>query len=251
MQTSSGVAWITGGGTGIGRALALRLAAAGWKVAISGRRPGPLAETAARDPEHLIAYPLDVTALAAVRETAAHIEAELGTPDLVVLNAGLGQFVKLSEFNAELAERHMRINYLGAINGLDAILPGMRQRHAGHIVLMASLAGQRGLPRGAVYGPTKAALINLAEALRFDLAREGIAITVCNPGYVDTAMTRENNFAMPFLMSAERAASIIHRGILKRKFEITFPLRLSLTVKLLRCLPYPLYFFLMKTFYYR
>ncbi|HET7395238.1 MAG TPA: SDR family NAD(P)-dependent oxidoreductase [Gammaproteobacteria bacterium] len=245
------VAWITGGGTGIGRALALRLAAAGWTVAISGRRSGPLAETASSNPDRLRPYPLDVADLQAMRNTAARIEAELGPLTLVVLNAGIGQFLKLSEFNAEISAKHMQVNYLGVVNGLDAILPGFRQRHAGHIVVVASVAGYRGVPRAAAYGPTKAALINLVEALRFELERAGIRISVCNPGFIDTPMTADNNFPMPFLMRLDDAADRLYRGILKQKFEITFPRRLVMPLKLLRCLPYPLYFWLMRKFYFR
>lgn len=250
-KPASGVAWITGGGSGIGRALALRLAAAGWTVAISGRRPGPLAETAGSNPDRLHPYPLDVTDLQTVRATATRIESELGALTLVVLNAGIGQFIKLSEFNAELGARHMQVNYLGAVNGIDAILPAFRQRRAGHIVIVGSVAGYRGVPRAAVYGPTKAALINLAESLRFGLEREGIRISICNPGFVDTAMTADNRVPMPFLLNVEDAGDILYRGILKRKFEIAFPRRMVVLMKFMRCLPYLLYFFLMKTFYYR
>jgi NAD(P)-dependent dehydrogenase (short-subunit alcohol dehydrogenase family) len=250
-QSTSRVAWITGGGTGIGRTLALRLATDGWTVAVSGRRPGPLDDTASQDPVHLHAYPLDVSDLEATRNTAARIEAELGPLELVVLNAGIGQFLKLSEFDAEISAKHMQVNYLGVVNGLDAILPVFRQRHAGHIVVVASVAGYRGVPRAAAYGPTKAALINLVESLRFELERVGIRISVCNPGFIDTPMTADNNFPMPFLMRVDDAADILYRGIRKQKFEITFPRRLVMPLKLLRCLPSPLYFWLMRKFYFR
>lgn len=250
-QPASPVAWVTGGGTGIGRSLALRLAAAGWTVAISGRRSGPLAATAGLDPERLHAYPLDVADLQAVRATVSRIETELGPLSLVILNAGIGQFVKLSEYSAEISTKHMQVNYLGVVHGLDAILPGFRQRHAGHIVIVASVAGYRGVPRAAAYGPTKAALINLAECLRFDLERQGINISICNPGFIDTPMTAENDFPMPFLMPVDKAADVLYRGILKKKFEITCPWRLVVTLKLLRCLPYAIYFPLLRKFYYR
>ncbi|MGH8370304.1 MAG: SDR family NAD(P)-dependent oxidoreductase, partial [Gammaproteobacteria bacterium] len=136
-------------------------------------------------------------------------------------------------------------------NGIDAILPAFLQRHAGHIVIVASVAGYRGVPRAAAYGPTKAALINLAESLRFELEHKGIRISVCNPGFVDTPMTAENNFPMPFMMPLEAAADLLYRGILKQKFEITFPRRLVILLKIMRCLPYPLYFWLMRKFYFR
>ncbi|MGH8322105.1 MAG: SDR family NAD(P)-dependent oxidoreductase, partial [Gammaproteobacteria bacterium] len=189
MQTDTAkIAWITGGGSGLGQALAVRLVREGWKVAVSGRRLEALQETARLADKNVHVYPLDVSDLAAMRRTAAHIEADLGPIDLVVLNAGMGQFVKLDNLRAETFATHMQVNYLGVVNGIDAVLASFRQRRAGHIVIVASVAGYRGVPRTAAYGPTKAALINLAESLRFDLEREGICISVCNPGYVETPM---------------------------------------------------------------
>ncbi|HVC28738.1 MAG TPA: SDR family NAD(P)-dependent oxidoreductase [Gammaproteobacteria bacterium] len=249
MQTSSArIAWITGGGSGIGQALALRLVREGWTVAVSGRRPDALQETARLAAAKVHAYPLDVSDLEAMRQTAARIESELGPIDLVVLNAGFGRFVKLDNLRAETFASHMRVNYLGAVNGIDAVLASFRQRHAGHIVIVASVAGYRGLPRTAAYGPTKAALINLAESLYFDLHREGIMISVCNPGFVKTPMTAENRATMPFLMDLEDACDALYHGIMQRKFEIAFPRRFVLLLKLFRCLPYALYFPIMRKF---
>ena len=236
------IAWITGGGSGIGRALALRLARAGWSVAVSGRRAEMLQETARLAGASVHAYPLDVTQLDAVRRVVAHIEKELGPIRLAVLNAGLGRFLKLDELHADVFAEHMRVNYLGTVNGIDALLPAFRRRHAGQIVITASLAGYRGLPGGAAYAPTKAALISLAESLRFSLQPEGIRISVCNPGFVKTPMTDDNHFPMPFLMEVDAAAERMYRGILKQQFEIKFPSRLAMFAKLGRCLPYPLYF---------
>ncbi|MGH8280996.1 MAG: SDR family NAD(P)-dependent oxidoreductase [Gammaproteobacteria bacterium] len=240
------IAWITGGGSGIGRALALRLARAGWTVAISGRRLEMLEQTARLAGTGIRAYPLDVTDLDAVRQTVLRIEQETGPIQLAVLNAGLGRFLKLDELRAEIFAEHMRVNYLGAVNGIDALLPVFRARHAGHIVITASLAGYRGLPGGAAYAPTKAALISLAESLRFSLEPEGIRISVCNPGFVKTPMTDDNHFRMPFLMDVDTAAERMYRGILRRKFEIVFPLRLALFARLGRTLPYSWYFRLMR-----
>ncbi|MDE2109252.1 MAG: SDR family NAD(P)-dependent oxidoreductase [Gammaproteobacteria bacterium] len=240
--TAQRVAWITGGGSGIGRALALRLARAGWTVAVSGRRLEMLEETARLAGAHIRVYPLDVTDLAAVRQSVRRIEQETGPIELAVLNAGLGRFLKLDELSAEVFAEHMRVNYLGAVHGIDALLPALRTRHVGHIVITASLAGYRGLPGGAAYAPTKAALISLAQSLRFSLEPEGIRISVCNPGYIKTAMTDENHFRMPFLMDVDDAAERLYRGILRGKFEITFPTRLALLARLGQCLPFSWYF---------
>jgi len=248
-EQKQNIAWITGGSSGIGRALAARLARTGWTVAVSSRRADALQETARLDGTNIHIYPLDVGEVAAVRQTAARIEAELGPIALAVFSAGIGRFLKLDLLRAEIFAEHMRTNYLGVVNGVDAVLPYFRARHAGHIVILASLAGYRGLPQGAAYAPTKAALINLTESLRFALEREGITISVCNPGFIDTPMTADNHFAMPFLMHVDAAAERLYRGILKRKFEIVFPRRLAWLTKLMRILPYPLYFALLKKFY--
>jgi NAD(P)-dependent dehydrogenase (short-subunit alcohol dehydrogenase family) len=249
LQTSTArIAWITGGGSGIGQALALRLAREGWKVAVSGRRMEALQETAQQAASNVHAYPLDVSDLEAMRRTAARIESEMGPIDLVVLNAGFGRLVKLDNLRAETFANHMQINYMGVVNGIDAVLASFRRRQAGHIVIVASVAGYRGLPRIAAYGPTKAALINLAESLYFDLQREGIKISVCNPGFVKTPMTVDNRMPMPFLMDLDDACEALYRGIMRQKFEIAFPWRFILMLKLFRCLPYRLYFPIMRKF---
>jgi NAD(P)-dependent dehydrogenase (short-subunit alcohol dehydrogenase family) len=243
------LAWITGGGTGIGRALALKLATRGWRVVVSGRRPKPLAETAAMStPGAIRTWPLDVTDVEAVRRTVAGIESELGHITLAVLNAGIYQPVKLDNFRAETQAAHMQVNYQGVVNGIDALLPGMRKRRHGHIVMVASVAGYRGLPLATAYGPTKAALINLAEALRFYAEPEGIRVSVCNPGFVKTPMTEGNRFRMPFLMGVEDAAEALYHGIEQRSFEIAFPTRFVWMLKFFRCLPYALYFPVMRKF---
>ena len=241
MQTH-GLAWITGGGTGIGRALALRLAADGWQVVVSGRRAEPLQETASQAPGAIHPWPLDVTDLPAVRRAVTEIEAKLGPITLAVLNAGMYHPVKLDSFKAELMAEHMQVNYQGVVNGMDAVLPGMRRRRGGHIVLVASVAGYRGLPLASGYGPTKAALINLAESLKYMFEKEGLRISVCNPGFVETPLTEGNRFPMPFLMQVDDAAAALQRGLYGGRFEIAFPTRFVLILKFMRALPYWLYF---------
>ncbi|HEV7165909.1 MAG TPA: SDR family NAD(P)-dependent oxidoreductase [Gammaproteobacteria bacterium] len=243
------LAWITGGGTGIGRALALSLAADGWQVVVSGRRLEPLAETAtAAKPGQVHAWPLDVSDLNNVRQAVPAIEAQHGAIALAVLNAGIYTAVKLVNFKAEILADHMRVNYQGVVNCMDPLIPAMRSRRQGHLVLVASVAGYRGLPLASAYGPTKAALINLAESLKYMLEREGIRISVCNPGFVETPLTENNKFPMPFLMKVDVAAEALKRGIYKGKFEIAFPTRFVLLLKFFRCLPYALYFPIIKKF---
>ena len=242
------LAWITGGGTGIGRALALSLARDGWQVVVSGRRPGLLAETTAAGAGRVHAWPLDVADISAVRRAVPAIEAEHGPIALAVLNAGMYSGVKLDSFKAETFAEHMRVNYQGVVNCMDPLIPLMRGRGRGHLVLVASVAGYRGLPLASAYGPTKAALINLAESLKYMLERAGIRISVCNPGFVDTPLTENNKFPMPFLMDVEDAALALKRGIYKGRFEIAFPTRFVLLLKFFRCLPYAVYFPLIRKF---
>ena len=246
--TDKRLAWITGGGTGIGRALALSLAADGWQVVVSGRRPEPLAETAMAGAGRVHTWSLDVADISAVRAAVPSIEAAHGPIALAVLNAGMFKSVKLDSFKAETFAEHMRVNYQGVVNCMDPLIPLMLGRGRGHLVLVASVAGYRGLPLASAYGPTKAALINLAESLKYMLERAGVRISVCNPGFVDTPLTENNKFPMPFLMNVEDAALALKLGIYRGKFEIAFPTRFVLLLKFFRCLPYAIYFPLIRKF---
>ena len=152
-------------------------------------------------------------------------------------------------FSAAKAAHSMAVNYQGIVNGVEALLPSMLQRGAGHIALMASVAGYRGLsPLTAAYGPAKAAVINLAEGLRNDLGARGVTVSEINPGYVETPMTSANKFPMPFIVSAEDTARRIVRGLEKRKFEIAFPWQLVAMMKLGRILPNAMFFWYARTF---
>ncbi len=188
------------------------------------------------------AFPLDVTDRHAVRNAVIAIEAALGPIGLAVLNAGIWRKMGASDFSAETCDDVWRVNYVGVANCLDAILPGMIARRRGRIVVVASLAGYAGLPGGVAYSPTKAALINLAECLRPELDAAGVTLQVVNPGFVATPMTRSNNFPMPHLMSADAAAQAIVAGISSRRFEIRFPSPLVVRLRLLRALPYGVFF---------
>tara|TARA_A100001037_G_scaffold303482_1_gene337605 strand:+ start:2307 stop:3056 length:750 start_codon:yes stop_codon:yes gene_type:complete len=242
-------AWITGAGKGIGRAVALELAAQGWTVAASARTDSELRELEVESQAlsgEIHAYPLDVTSESDVASTVAMIKNEHGALELVVLNAGTHTPVTADSFETDVFRRLMDVNFFGTINCLAAVLPGFRDHRTGHIAVVASVAGYRGLPTSAAYGATKAALINVCEALYPEFAREGVRISLINPGFVRTPLTDRNPFPMPFLMEPNDAARRLVKGLASGRFETTFPRRLTWLLKMLRVLPYAAYFRIMK-----
>ena len=228
--------WIVGASSGIGQALARQLQQRGAHVVASARNADALHALAAQAPERTTVLPLDVST--GDLHAAARV---VGPPDLVVYCAGHYRPMRAAEFDLADAMRHMDVNYIGALRLLDAVLPAMRARRAGHISLVASVAGYRALPLALAYGPTKAALIQLAETLYMDLRADSVGVSVVNPGFVETPMTAANRFKMPALMSAQDAAAEMLRGWERGQFEIHFPKRFTLGLKLMRLLPFSLY----------
>lgn len=241
------VVWITGASTGIGAAIAKQLAQQGVVVATSARKADVLAAAAKLNP-NLKPYPLDVTDAANVAKTFMQIEQDLGPIDLVIAGAGTYAPLAIDNFKAEMFQSTYQVNYLGVINVLAAILPTFRARKSGHISWIASVAGYIGLPQAASYGPTKAALINLAECLQPELAVAGITTSIINPGFVKTPLTAQNEFDMPFLMEVEDAAQQTIAGLVKKKFEIAYPWKFVWILKTLQVLPYPWFFSLVRKF---
>ncbi|MFT3673408.1 SDR family NAD(P)-dependent oxidoreductase [Aestuariivirga sp.] len=240
------VVWITGASTGIGAEVARQLAADGVIVAISARSAEKL-KAAADANSNLKPYPLDVTDAAAVTDCFASIERDLGPVDLVLAAAGTYSPVSLDDFSPAPFRTMYEINFLGVVNVLTAVLPAFRQRRKGHISWIASVAGYRGLPKAAAYGPTKAALINLGESLRPELEADGVAVSVVNPGFVKTPLTAQNDFEMPFLMEVDEAARRTIAGLASGRFEVAYPSRFVTILKIARLLPYRIYFALIRS----
>ncbi len=239
------IAWCTGAGKGIGRAVAYRLARDGARLAASSRTAADLEALGAESEElsgTIRPYPLDVTREEDVAATVDAIEAEMGHLDLVILNAGTHTPVSVEDFETGIFRKLMETNFMGTVNALAAVLPRFIDRRAGHIAVVASVAGYRGLPTAAAYGASKAALINMCEALKPELERYGIKLTLINPGFVKTPLTDRNEFKMPFLIDLDDAADRIVAGLKTGRFEVTFPKRFTWGMKLARCLPYGLYF---------
>ncbi len=239
------VVWVTGASSGIGAAVARQLADAGVKVATSARRKELLNQQALQSPM-IYPYPLDVTDAVAVADTFRQIEKDIGPIDLIIAGAALYKPVAAKDIDPKDFDAMFRVNYLGVINMLAAALPVMRTRRKGHISWIASVSGYRGLPKAAAYGPTKAALINLAESLKPELEADNITISVINPGFVKTPMTADNDFKMPFLMDVEDAAQKTIAGLSKGAFEVAYPTPFVAILKIARVLPYQFYFFLMR-----
>lgn len=229
----------------MGRALALRMARHGWSVVASARREGELRTLAAEADGlagSIIPLAVDVTDEQAVLRAVDQIEADIGPIALAVLNAGTHQPLSPADFSTMVFRDLWTLNVMGPIHALAALLPRMRARKSGKVALVSSLAGYAGLPTSAAYGATKAALINMAEALRPELEREGVAIQIVTPGFVRTPLTDRNPFPMPFLMEVEDAAEAFYRGLCSGRFEVTFPKRFAWLMRLLNILPYPLFF---------
>jgi NAD(P)-dependent dehydrogenase (short-subunit alcohol dehydrogenase family) len=233
--------WLIGASTGIGRATASRLHAAGARVVVSARSAAPLQAFAAAHPgsEALV---LDATDRAATRAAAAQIVQSHGSIDLAVYCAGTYSAMRATEFNLDTALHHVQVNYVGALYLLDALLPHLLKQGAGHLSLVSSVAGYRGLPKSLAYGPTKAALINLAETLYLDLHPLGLGVSVVNPGFVETPLTAGNDFKMPALITPEEAADEMVRGWERGDFEMHFPKRFTRWMKAMQHLSDGLYF---------
>lgn len=232
--------WLVGASSGIGEATAAALHAAGARVFVSARNAAALDQFVDAHPG-AVSVPLDASDPAAVK-TAAQTVLQAGPVDLLMYCAGYYKPVRADHFDLNEMLKHQQVNYLGLLYVLDAMLPHFLQRQAGHISIVSSVAGYRGLPKSLAYGPTKAALINLAETLYVDLKASGVGVSVINPGFVKTPATAQNDFTMPGLVTAAEAATEILAGWRKGSFEIHFPKRFTLWMKTLRILPYAAYF---------
>ena len=237
--------WLVGASSGIGRATAERLHARGARVCVSARSAAPLQAFVAAHPGSQ-ALPLDATNPADVQAAAQQVVASQGGIDLVMYCAGTYQAMRADSFDLQVALRHVQVNYVGALVLLDAVLPTLRAQAAsgrgGHLSLVSSVAGYRGLPKSLAYGPTKAALTHLAEVLYLDLAPLKLGVSVIHPGFVATPLTAHNDFRMPALITPEVAAQAILAGWARGSFEMHFPKRFTLWLKGLRHLGYGAYF---------
>jgi NAD(P)-dependent dehydrogenase (short-subunit alcohol dehydrogenase family) len=236
--------WLIGASSGIGLATAKALHAAGARVVVSARNADLLQQFVDAHPGAQ-AVVLDAADTAAIATAARYVQSQQGL-DVVMYCAGYYQAMRAAELSLPEMLRHMDINYTGALRVLDAVLPELLPQQHGHISFISSVAGFRGLPQSLAYGPTKAALINLAEALHYDVSPHGIGVSLINPGFVETPLVANNDFPMPALITPEKAASEILKGWRKGEFHIHFPKRFTRMLLLLRLLPYRWYFALVR-----
>ena len=236
--------WLIGASSGIGRATASLLHQRGARVIVSARQASALDDFVASHPGS-VALALDITDRAALQLAADQLLAD-GTLDLVCYLAGHYRPMRAMDIDLDDALRHQQVNLTGVWHLLAALLPALLAQGHGHVSLVSSVAGFRGLPRSLAYGPTKAALINLAESLYLDLQPRGLGVSVITPGFVATPLTAGNDFPMPALLTPEQAAAEILRGWERGEFMIHFPKRFSRFMRLLRLLPCRAYFALVR-----
>jgi NAD(P)-dependent dehydrogenase (short-subunit alcohol dehydrogenase family) len=236
-----GIAWITGGATGIGRELALSLAREGWTVAVTSRSEDPIEpviEAASGLSGKILPFYCDVTDGPGMAATVDAIESQAGPIVLAILNAGVYIPVHGEALNLEDFRQTYEVNLFGVLNGLVPIVARMETRNRGHVVLTGSVTAYFGWPTLAAYGATKAAMNNMADALRYDFEKMNIRIQIINPGFVNTALSARNTHLMPALMPVDKAAKRIASAIRSGGYETTFPWRLTWLLKFMRMWPH-------------
>ena len=235
--------WITGASSGIGKAVAEKFANEGWKVAVSARRKELLDELAKHN--NISSFPLDVTNQSQINNVFRDILNAFGDIDICLFSSGTYEPKDEQNINPDKIKNVININFLGVIDCVKVVEDYFKNKKSGHISIVSSIAGYRGLPNSSGYGPSKAALTNFAESIYFDFKKFNVRVSVVSPGFIKTPLTDKNEFNMPFLRSPEFAAEKIYNGFIKSNaFEIHFPKQLTLLLKFFRILPYKIYLFL-------
>ncbi|OHC30231.1 MAG: short-chain dehydrogenase [Pseudomonadales bacterium RIFCSPLOWO2_02_FULL_63_210] len=229
--------WLTGASSGIGAALAELLLQGGHRLALSARTATPLHALAERYPGQVLVAAGDLSDATQVRAIGERIARVWGALDSVILNAGTCEYVDVQTFEAAMIERVVRANLFSASYCIEAALPLLRLGREPHLVGIGSSVTYLPLPRAAAYGASKAGMRYLLEALRLDLAAEGIAVTLVSPGFVDTPLTQKNDFPMPMRWPVDKAARHIAERLEQRPYEIAFPGPFITILRLLAHLP--------------
>ena len=238
--------WITGASSGIGKALAIKFASEGWQVAASARRENLLKNLSNQNP-NIHSFPLDVKNEDKTKNIFQNIIEKFQTIDVCFFCTGIHDPESEKKLNAEKIREIMETNFFGTLNCIMAVNTFFREKKYGHISIVSSVAGYRGLPVASGYCASKSALSSLAESLYFDFKRHSVRVSLVSPGFIKTPMTDKNKFPMPMIKSPEFAAEKMFIGLTKKNaFEIHFPIAFTLMMKLLKIMPNWLYFLLVK-----
>ena len=240
------VIWITGGSSGIGKALAHKFANEGWQVALSARREELLNEIS-KSNNNIHSFPLDVLDVEKCKEVFNKIVSKFGNINIVVFSTGIHDPNSEKKLNLDNIRKIMETNFFGTMNSINSVYNYFKEKKSGHISIVSSVAGYRGLPIAGAYCASKSALISYAESLYFDMKRFNVRVTVINPGFIKTPMTDQNPFPMPMIESPEFAAEEMFKGLTNSKsFEIHFPKKFTFIMKILKIMPNWLYLKLIK-----
>tara|TARA_B100000941_G_scaffold96073_1_gene66842 strand:- start:15 stop:764 length:750 start_codon:yes stop_codon:yes gene_type:complete len=238
--------WVTGASSGIGKAVALRFAKEGWKVAVSARRVEILDELSKN--QNIFSYPLDVSNKDKVIEVFNKIKNDFNEVDLCIFSSGIYERQLEKQINIENIRKTFEINYFGVVNCIKSVEDYFKNKKNGHIAIVSSPVGYRGLPKSTGYTPSKAALNNFTQGIFFDFKKYNVKVTLISPGFIKTQLTDKNDFPMPFLRGVDYAADKIYDGINKNKFEIIFPPQIAFMYWVFRILPNKIYNFLITKF---
>ena len=234
--------WITGASSGIGKALAIKFAEEGWKVAASARRENLLKELSDQYP-NIQSFPLDVTKSDECKSVFKDIVEKFENIEICVFGTGIHDPKSEKKFNLEKIKKIMEVNFFGTMNTINSIYDYYKEKKSGQISIISSVAGYRGLPAAGAYCASKSALTSFAESLHFEMKRKNVRVSLISPGFIKTPMTDQNDFPMPMIRSPEFAAEQIYTGLIKKSgFEIHFPKVFTYMMKFLRILPSSIYF---------
>jgi len=234
--------WITGASSGIGKALAIKFAKEGWKVAISARRE-KLLEEISKSQNNIDYFQLDVTDSEKCKIVFNEIKKKIGDINISVFCTGIHDPNSEKKLNLEKVRKIMEVNFFGTVNSINAVYDYYKEKKSGQISIVSSVAGYRGLPAAGAYCASKSALSSFAESLYFDLKRFNVRVSLVSPGFIKTPMTDQNDFPMPMIKSPEFAAEQMFKGLTKSKsFEIHFPKSFTSLMKILKVIPNGLYF---------
>jgi len=241
MGAAAPLVFITGASSGIGQALAARFYAAGWRLALVARRSAEVkawAEAQRYDASRVAVYAADVRDVASITGAGRACVAAQGLPDAVIANAGISIGMDTAELaDIEVMRATFETNNIGLAATFQPFVAGMRERRSGTLVGIASVAGIRGLPGHGAYCASKAAVIGYCESLRGECRPFGVKVVTIAPGYIDTPLTRENRYSMPFLMSPEAFADKAFQAIVTGVSYRVIPWQMGVVAKLMRMLP--------------